>query len=136
MTAKPVYVFDTNVLVDALMFPRSFGRRAFDLSAQTGTIVYSRETFAELAEVIYREKFDRFITDTEREIFLRFFARECELVIPTETVTICRDPKDDKFLDLAVAANADMIISRDDDLLTLSPFRDFEILEPKSLVER
>lgn len=136
MSAEPIFVFDTNAMVDALMFRRSFGRRAFDLAQNQGVIVYSRDTFAELAEVIYRPKFDPYITDTERETFLRFYARECRFVEPTEAVTVCRDPKDDKFLSLAVAAAAATIVSRDQDLLVLSPFRGIEIIEPRAFVER
>ena len=45
-------------------------------------------------------------------------------------ITACRDPKDDKFLTLAVAANADYIVTGDDDLLVLHPFRGIQIIKP------
>ena len=48
---------------------------------------------------------------------------------PTETITDCRDPKDNKFLELAVASNAPFIITGDDDLLVLNPYRDINILK-------
>ena len=50
----------------------------------------------------------------------------------TTTIRRCRDPKDDKFLELAVDAKADWIITGDKDLLELSPFQSTSILTPSS----
>lgn len=136
MNASGVFVFDTNVVVDALFFPASFGRRAFDLVSSEGTLACSNATFAELAEVIYRDKFDRYVTDAEREAFLRLYASACDFTEPTKKLRVCRDPSDDKFLELAIAVNADKLITRDRDLLTLDPFEGLHILEPQTLVER
>jgi predicted nucleic acid-binding protein len=46
----------------------------------------------------------------------------------------CRDPTDDKFLELAVSGNADLILSGDKDLLTLHPFRGIPIVTPAAFV--
>ena len=59
---------------------------------------------------------------------------ESELVEITEVVDACRDPKDDKFLELAVSGRATHIISEDDDLLALHPFRGIAILTPQGFV--
>lgn len=136
MRAKGVFVFDTNVLVDALFFPSSFGRRAFDLARRGGTLASSNATFAELAEVIYRPKFDRYITDAEREAFLRAFAGASEFFEPKEKLNLCRDPKDDKFLELALAAGADNLVTCDHDLLALDPFKGVHILQPQVMIEQ
>lgn len=48
----------------------------------------------------------------------------------TERITMCRDPKDDKFLELAMSGRADVIVSGDSDLLVLDRFRDIPILTP------
>ncbi len=53
----------------------------------------------------------------------------------TETITACRDPKDDKFLELAVSGQADLIISSDNDLLVLHPFRGISILKPAAFLD-
>lgn len=50
-------------------------------------------------------------------------------------ITACRDPKDDKFLELAVSGRATHIISGDTDLLTLNPFRGIAILPPRAFLE-
>jgi putative PIN family toxin of toxin-antitoxin system len=61
------------------------------------------------------------------------FAR-AELVTIAERVTVCRDPKDDKFLELAINGRADAIISGDADLLTLDMFRGIPIITPSAFV--
>jgi putative PIN family toxin of toxin-antitoxin system len=59
-----------------------------------------------------------------------------ELVLITERITACRDPRDDKFLELAVNGHADLIVSGDRDLLALNPFRDIPIVTPADFVQR
>jgi predicted nucleic acid-binding protein len=54
----------------------------------------------------------------------------------TESVTACRDPKDDKFLELAVSGKADWLVTSDQDLLTLSPFRGIPILTPQAFLSQ
>lgn len=58
-----------------------------------------------------------------------------ELVSITERIGACRDPKDDKFLELAVNGHADLIVSGDTDLLTLNPFRGIQIVTPATFVQ-
>ncbi len=52
-----------------------------------------------------------------------------------ETVRVCRDPKDDKFLELAVNGRADCIVSGDDDLLVPNPFRGVDVLTPSDFLD-
>ena len=66
--------------------------------------------------------------------FLATVVRESELVEETAAVSVCRDPKDDKFLELALSGAATHIISGDDDLLSLHPFRGIAILSPHDFV--
>jgi predicted nucleic acid-binding protein len=47
---------------------------------------------------------------------------------PAVHITACRDAKDDKYLELAIAAGAECIVSCDDDLLVLNPWRGIRIL--------
>lgn len=80
--------------------------------------------------------FDKYITDETRLAFLTTLLAEAEAVGVTEHVKVCRDPKDDKFLDVAVNGMATCIISGDDDLLVLYPFRAIPILTPQAFLER
>jgi predicted nucleic acid-binding protein len=57
-----------------------------------------------------------------------------ELVQITERIAACRDPTDDKFLELAVNGRADLIISGDRDLLALDPFRSIPIITPAAFM--
>ena len=80
--------------------------------------------------MLYREKFDKYITDAERTRFLADLLEKSAVIPITESITACRDPDDDKFLELAVSGNADYLVSGDDDLLALHPFRAIPILRP------
>ena len=59
-----------------------------------------------------------------------------ELVAIKESIDICRDPKDNKFLELAVSGEADFIVSGDQDLLVLNPFRNIEIVTANDFLAR
>ena len=123
-------VFDTNAIVSALLFNDSAPGRGLVKALDTGTILVSAALMQELQDVLNRPRFDRYVTREERDDFLMAFMRESELVEITETVEACRDPKDDQALELAVSGNADCIVTGDDDLLTLNPFRGIAIITP------
>jgi predicted nucleic acid-binding protein len=55
--------------------------------------------------------------------------------VPQEEITACRDPSDNKFLEVAVAGEADLIVSGDDDLLVLNPFREIPIVTPRAFLQ-
>ena len=84
----------------------------------------------ELDDVLSRHRFDRYVTRLERTAFLRYLLRMAISVRITETVRACRDPDDDKILELAVNGHADYIVTGDDDLLVMNPFRGIEIVRP------
>ena len=136
MNGNARYVFDTNVLVSALIFEDSKPGRAFRLALQNGQILLSLTTLEEIDEVMSREKFERYVTAEEREEFLEALIGRARFVEPAEQIKVCRDPQDDKFLELAVSGGAYYIISGDDDLLALSPFREIEILSVDDFLKR
>src|SRR5207249_6122114 len=116
--------------VSALLFEQSAPGEAFYGALKRGDILISADTFAELADVLRREKFDRYLTREEREQFLLMLLREATLIEVTERVEACRDPKDDEFLALLVCGAASCLITGDQDLLALNPFRGVPILSP------
>jgi len=75
-----------------------------------------------------RDKFDRYIGQQARIELLRQIATRAEWFNSSEKIHDCRDPKDNKFLELAVACHANFLITGDEDLLTLNPFRKTRIL--------
>jgi uncharacterized protein len=76
---------------------------------------------AELADVLGRPKFARAIPLKRRAGFLRTLRDLAMWFDPSIRVTDCRDPKDDKYLELALAAGARIIVSSNDELLVLDP---------------
>ena len=128
-------VFDTSTLIGALLFPRSRHAQSFRDVIALHQAVASVETMQELVDVTSRPKFDRYRAVADRAEFVRRYAEVVEMVTVTETVSDCRDSKDNKFLALAHAATANAIISSDDDLLVLNPFRGIEIVELAGFVE-
>jgi uncharacterized protein len=128
------FVFDTNVVVSALLLADSIPRQAFDKALDQGTVLISVPVILELADVLSRKKLNKYLLENERMRFLIGLLRETELIDTTETITICRDPKDNKFLELAVDGNADYIVTGDADLLVLHPFRGIQILTPRDFL--
>lgn len=127
-------VFDTNVIVSAVLLAGSVPRRAFDKALEEDKILISAPTLLELVEVLNREKLNQYLLEEERMRFLVAFLKETELVEITEQIADCRDVKDNKFLELAVSGKADCIISGDDDLLVLNPFRGMPIVKPREFL--
>ena len=84
----------------------------------------------ELADVLGRPKFDRYASVDDRLQFLRLIGRVVEIVPIIQKVQACRDPKDDKFLELAVNGQAECILTGDHDLLALDPFCGIRIQSP------
>jgi putative PIN family toxin of toxin-antitoxin system len=127
-------VFDTNVAISAMLLPRSIPRQAFDAAAGRGQLLVSEETIAELEEVLRRPKFDKYVREEKRLEFLAALVRDAEVIEVTDVVRECRDPKDDKFLALAVSGKASHVISGDADLLALHPFREIAIVTPQGFL--
>lgn len=77
-----------------------------------------------------RPKFDKYVSRESREHFLMDYQNTVLWVDVTQIITDCRDPKDNKFLEVAVNAEANYLISGDDDLLVLHPYEGVQILAP------
>ena len=129
------FVVDTNVLVSALLMKKSVARDCLDKAKESGEILLSLEVIEELYDVLGRPAFDRYIDEDDRIRFLNLLVKESTLVEITEKIKECRDPKDDKFLELAVNGKADFIISGDGDLQVLHPFRKISIVSPRDFLE-
>ncbi len=123
-------VVDTNVFVSAILFPRSAPRRVVDDALDQGVVLFSGVTMGELTEVLSRSKFDHYVSRSERELVLAQIGSAAEFVPIIRLVRECRDPKDDKFLEVALNGRADVIVTGDSDLLGMHPWRGIEILSP------
>ncbi len=128
-------VFDTNVLVSALLLPNSKPRSSFDRALRNGKVLLSVAVLAEAYEVLSRKRFSRYIDEEDVRNFIAALTREAELVDVKVKISACRDPKDDKLLELAVSGRATHIVTGDSDLLALDPYQGTRILTPSSLLE-
>ena len=129
------FVFDSNVIISALLFNKSVPGRAIVPSLDHGVILISQSLVEELTNVLRRDKFDQYISLQERDRFLESLILEAELVEITESIQACRDPKDDRILELAVNGNATFVVTGDTDLPVMNPFRNIHILTPAELLE-
>ena len=121
-------VIDTNLWVSyALNYHGSVARQLKAL-IRVQAFAFSRETFAELVDVLMREKFEPYATTKNRKQFLKTLAAQATWVEPQQTITDCRDPADNRFLEPALEAPARAILTGDRDLLTLHPFQGIPIL--------
>jgi len=129
-------VVDTNVFASAILFPRSVPRQVVDHALDHGVVIFSDATMSELAEVLSRSKFDSFVSRADRELFLAQIESAAEFVPLIQLVRACRDPKDDKFLEVALNGRADVIITGDADLLRMHPWKDVAVLSPANYLKR
>ncbi len=122
------FVVDNNILVSALLVKNSAPFQVISKIEEQGVILYSEATLLELNQVLNRKKFVKYFTVEEKQAFIFKLLEKSELVEIEESINICRDPKDDKFLELAFSGKADFIITGDQDLLVLNPLRNIEII--------
>ena len=127
-------VVDTNVFVSAVIFPDAVPRRAVSSVLNREVLLISESTLQELTEVLFRPKFDPYISCKERALFLVQLGSVAEVVPIIQLARECRDPKDDKFLELALNGRADVIITGDEDLLEMNPWRGFQIISPAEYI--
>jgi putative PIN family toxin of toxin-antitoxin system len=129
MTKTSNFVVDTNTLVSAfLLSNNTIAAQAYYKAIAKGQIIHSDETFNEFCDVFVRPKFDRYLPLNKRIIVIEDLKALTEIVLVSNKIKACRDPKDDKFLELAVSSGAACIITGDKDLLVLNPFERIPIL--------
>jgi uncharacterized protein len=129
-------VADTNCLVSRLLLPQSVPAKAVRKAVDDGQLLISEATLEELADVLSRPKFDRYVSLEDRQEFIRVLSRVAERVAIISPIKACRDPKDDKFLEVAVSGDAKLIVTGDGDLLELHPFRGIEVITPQEYLKR
>lgn len=133
---KPL-VIDTNLLISAMISPNSIIHKVLKKTLENYIIYNSQQTLDEFVEVAKREKFLRFFKDlSKRDEFINFVIQSTKIIEPTHTVTDCRDPKDNMFLEIALTCEAVYLVSGDKDLLTLNPYQNIEIITASEFLEK
>ncbi|MCF0113471.1 MAG: putative toxin-antitoxin system toxin component, PIN family [Bacilli bacterium] len=127
-------VVDTNIVISGVFFG-GFPQKVVE--------AVSRGVFASYVSKSIVEEY-REITEAFKEKGIGYFDAQLlssflnavNLVEPKDSIAVCRDPDDDKFLECAVAAKALYIVSGDKDLLLLERYKDIEIITAKNFCER
>ena len=130
-------VVDTNILVRALIRPQgSVGPVLLRLRQGDYTLLYAQSLLEELVDVLNRPRIRHKygLTGEDIQTVVGLILLRGEAVTPQERITACRDPRDDKFLEVAVAGQADVIVSGDEDLLVLHPFAGIPIVPPAAFL--
>jgi putative PIN family toxin of toxin-antitoxin system len=129
-------VVDTNVYVSRLLREQSTAGRALGRAWSEAMTLVSVATLEELRFVLMRRKFARFIPPEKVDPYLVEVWNLGLHIVNPPPIRACRDPKDDKFLEVAMHGRADLIVTGDGDLLDLNPFRGIAILTPAEFLER
>jgi uncharacterized protein len=133
---RPRVVVDNSVYVSRLLNPQSIPGQVIAKVLLGARMLISSATWVKLQAVLRRPKLTPYIQPGSVEPFLEeilSIAIHVEILSP---IRACRDPKDDKFLEVAVHGRADAIVTGDADLLDLNPFRGIAILTPNQYLER
>lgn len=127
-------VFDASTVVGAALKADSIPRQALLSARDRHTIALSSAVFGEINEVLTRPKFAQVITAEVQAEIVGLLTVAAAWVETGLTVTECRDPKDNIYLELAAGASAEIIVSSDEDLLVLHPWRGVRILRPREFL--
>jgi putative PIN family toxin of toxin-antitoxin system len=115
-------------------YPNLDFEKIFDHIATHDVLLVSEDTIAELFNVLCRDRFRKYIPLDQSIDYVEWYAGLSEQIIVTEHVAACRDPKDDKFLSLAVSGKADCIIAGDNDLLDMVKFNGVPVYRPAEFI--
>lgn len=130
-------VADTNVLVSALLAPAGGpGALLAAIDAGEATLVLSPHLVSELEGVLARDRFRPWVSIEQAESYAAAVRENAEIVDdPQRVEPISRDPDDDYLIALFRAANADVLVTGDEDLTSVS-VTGLEILTPRQLLDR
>jgi putative PIN family toxin of toxin-antitoxin system len=125
-------VLDTNVLVSAILSPASISAKILNWGEDNGVILYSTATLTEVLSVLGRSKFSKYIDHDDIDGLSIRIKTVWLFVEILNQVQLCRDPKDDKFIDLALNGEASYLITGDSDLLVLNPIQNTSVIKPRT----
>jgi len=134
MKSKKV-ILDTNLWISFLI---SKNFKEIDSLVQTKDIklLFSNESLEEFIEVVGRPKFKKFFSKKDIEKLLDIFDQYAELIKVKSKINICRDPKDNFLLNLAVDGKADYLVTGDKDLIVLEKIEKTQIITYRDLIEK
>jgi putative PIN family toxin of toxin-antitoxin system len=133
MAKKLRIVFDTNVLISAIIF-KGKPREIYDFALNEKYETITSSTLIAEFTGILTKKF--LLSLTEIKIIEQEIREVFEVVHPKETINVVRDVDDNRVLEAAVEGKCQYIITGDKDLLILKKFQDIEIVTPEQFLNR
>jgi hypothetical protein len=130
----PNVVLEASVVVSATLSAGRTAESAILLARVHDALCWSAAVLDEIGEVLQRPKIAERVVEGRRVEMMSLLTVNARRFRPRRTVRDCRDPKDDKYLELALEAGAWAIVSGDQDLLVLDPWRGVRILTPAEYV--
>ena len=127
-------VIDTNIWISFLIGKTLSGLSEALINDKI-RILFSEELFDELVEVLQRPKFKKYFSQNDIMELISLIHLKTERIEIKEQFEDCRDPKDNFLLDLCVSGDADYLITGDDDLSALNPFRGVKIINYRDFRE-
>ncbi|TSA13146.1 MAG: putative toxin-antitoxin system toxin component, PIN family [Comamonadaceae bacterium] len=127
-SARKRIVFDTSALIPICLHPEREPAQIFRQAILYHDVFASQEALVELLTVLSRPKFDAWRPLGQRLAWATLYQSAVKVVEVIERVQDCRDAKDNKFLELALTAKADILVSSDIHLLELNPYRTIGIV--------
>ena len=120
---KSNLIIDTNVLVSGFFYKGSVVRQAVTTGFRHYNVVFSTQTWDELTHVFQRDFLEKILPLAQRLRLLFEIASRITVVESKSIVVDCADAKDNKFLSLALDSGTQTIVTGDNDLLQLHPWR-------------
>jgi len=132
---KPI-VLDTNFIVSAIILPQGVAAQALEIAFEHFDPVFSKATILELATVLSRPTFDLYVESEVRKLLVKDYAEAANEISVTTEVTDCVDAKDNKFLALALDADAKLLVSGDKrHLLSMNPYRGIALIGIREFID-
>lgn len=132
-------VFDSSVLVAALLTPKGLSKALIDRAkAKEFELCLSPEIIAESQKRLFTRKHlrERYrYSDEEVAYFISQLRSFATIVIDLPFVQVVRDPNDDFIIATAIKANADYLVARDKDLLSLGAYESIQIITPETFLQ-
>jgi putative PIN family toxin of toxin-antitoxin system len=130
-------VIDNNVLISAALLKHSIPFKAFEKAVKTHEIIRSHKILEEFLKTIFKPKLDRYFKDdlAKKGFVISYISVSSDINVK-HNITLCRDPKDNMYLELALSGKAACIVTGDNDLLVLDPFRNIRIITPKEFLDQ
>jgi putative PIN family toxin of toxin-antitoxin system len=135
MTPPRRIVFDTNVLVSALLSHGSTPDLALELALNQHELIMSGAIYVEIQDVLRRPKIAKLLSWDTRQEFMEKLRGAAMFISISSKIDVCRDSKDNLLLELAIDSKASAVVTGDQDLLVLDPFREIRILTPRQFLD-